>query len=100
MAVKTIAKHNCHFAIKSGGHGMFEGASNADGGITIDLRNLDGLELSEDLATVRVGPGNRWGRVYEFLEKRGRMAVGGRISHVGVGGFLLGGKSMKSVGRC
>jgi hypothetical protein len=23
--VTTISKHNCHFAIKSGGHAMFEG---------------------------------------------------------------------------
>ena len=91
-AVKTISKHNCHFAIKSGGHIMFEGASNADGGITIDLVNLNVLELSEDGATARVGPGNRWGKVFEFVEKRGRAILGGRVSSVGVGGFLLGGK--------
>jgi FAD/FMN-containing dehydrogenase len=91
-AMKTIAKHSCNFAVKSGGHAMFGGASNADGGITIDLVNLNGLELSEDGETARVGPGNRWGRVYEFLEERDRVAVGGRVSGVGVGGFLLGGK--------
>jgi len=93
LAVKTIAKHNCHFAIKSGGHAMFAGASNADGGITIDLVNLNVLELSEDLMTASVGPGQRWGKVYEFLEEKGRVVIGGRVSSVGVGGFLLGGKS-------
>ncbi|KAE9375878.1 FAD-binding domain-containing protein [Stipitochalara longipes BDJ] len=91
VAVKTIAKHNCHFAIKSGGHAMFEGASNANGGITVDLVNLNALELSEDLMTASVGPGQRWGKVYEFLEKEGRVVVGGRVSSVGVGGYLLGG---------
>jgi hypothetical protein len=91
-AVKAIVKHSCNFAVKSGGHAMFEGASNADGGITIDLVNLDGLELSEDLMTARLGPGNRWGRVYEFLEERDRVVVGGRVGGVGVGGFMLGGK--------
>jgi FAD/FMN-containing dehydrogenase len=90
--VTTISKHNCHFAIKSGGHAMFEGASNADGGITIDLKHLDPLELSEDGQTARVGPGQRWGRVYEFFEEKGKVVVGGRVSNVGVGGFLLGGK--------
>ncbi len=72
---------------------MFEGASNANGGITIDLVNLNALELSEDMMTASVGPGQRWGKVYEFLEKQGRVVIGGRVSSVGVGGFLLGGKS-------
>lgn len=71
---------------------MFEGASNIEGGITIDLVRLDGIELSEDGETASIGPGNRWGKVYEFLEERGRVVVGGRVSNVGVGGFLLGGE--------
>jgi FAD/FMN-containing dehydrogenase len=93
VAIKAISKHSCHFAIKSGGHAMFPGASNADGGITIDLKHLNGMELSEDLATARIGPGNRWGAVYEVLEPLGLTVVGGRVGHVGVGGFMLGGKS-------
>lgn len=91
VAIKTISKHSCHFAIKSGGHSMFAGASNADGGITIDLKHLNSLELSEDLSTARVGTANRWGEVYEVLEPLGLVVVGGRVSHVGVGGFTLGG---------
>lgn len=78
--------------MKSGGHAMFAGGSNAIGGITIDLKNLDGVELSEDESTVSVGPGNRWGSVYNKLEPKGLTVVGGRVSHVGVGGFMLGGK--------
>lgn len=70
---------------------MFAGASNADGGITIDLKHLNSLELSEDLSTARVGTANRWGEVYEVLEPLGLVVVGGRVSHVGVGGFTLGG---------
>ena len=92
LAMKTIGKHRCSFAIKSGGHGLFEGASNVEGGITIDLVRLDGIELSEDGETASVGPGNRWGKVYEVLEERGRVVVGGRVSNVGVGGFMLGGE--------
>jgi FAD/FMN-containing dehydrogenase len=59
---------------------MFEGASNADGGITINLKHLDTLELSEDGQTARVGPGQRWGRVYEFFEEKGKVVVGGRVT--------------------
>jgi FAD/FMN-containing dehydrogenase len=99
LALKTITKHECHFAVKSGGHAMFPGASNADGGITLDLRDINGIELffaveDNDMTrdtTVRLGTGLRWGQVYEFLEQFGVTVVGGRDSGVGVGGFLLGG---------
>ena len=47
---------------------MFAGASNAAGGITIDLKYLNGVELSEDRETASIGPGNRWGEVYKKLE--------------------------------
>ena len=72
---------------------MFAGASNAVGGITIDLKHLNGITLSEDQETASIGPGNRWGDVYEKLEPKGLTVIGGRVSNVGVGGFMLGGKS-------
>ena len=93
-AISIINKLSCHFAVKSGGHAMFAGASNANGGITIDLRYLNGVELSEDHATASVGPGNKWGDVYKVLEPRGLTVAGGRVTTVGVGGFMLGGKSI------
>ncbi len=70
---------------------MFAGASNAADGITIDLQLLNSLSISEDLETVYVGTGNRWGEVYAFLDPFNRTAVGGRVSDVGVGGYLLSG---------
>lgn len=39
----------------------------------------------------KIGPGQRWIRVFKELEAHGVMVVGGRIGDVGVGGFLLGG---------
>jgi FAD/FMN-containing dehydrogenase len=96
-AMQIINQHSCHFAVKSGGHAMFAGGPNAVGGITINLKNLNGVDLSQDEATVSVGPGNRWGNVYQKLEPKGLTVVGGRVSHVGVGGFMLGGRSKRSV---
>jgi len=58
--------------------------------VTIDLVKLDHVEVIDD-ETARVGPGNRWGPVYKTLESAGKMVLGGRVSEVGVGGFLLGG---------
>lgn len=70
---------------------MCIGASNAEGGITLDLRKLDDVFVDEGLDWARVGTGNRWKKVYEVLEPLGRTAAGGRNGEVGVGGFILGG---------
>lgn len=87
----TIKQHKCHFAVKSGGHNLHPGANNADGGITIDLRRLDNVDISPDRKSVNVGAGLKWAKVYETLEKEGLYVLGGRVGDVGVGGFSLGG---------
>jgi hypothetical protein len=46
---------------------------------------------------VKIGGGNVWGDVYKMLEKQDLAVVGGRVSDVGVGGLILGGKSMNHV---
>jgi len=71
---------------------MFPGASNAPGGITIDLRKLNLIAFDEETQTTEVGPGNRWADVYKVLEPLNKTVVGGRSSQVGVGGFILGGE--------
>jgi FAD/FMN-containing dehydrogenase len=85
--------------VKSGGHALFAGASNADGGITIDLRLLNEITIlprgeRDEREVTRVGTGNRWSDVYSKLEPLRKTVVGGRNSNVGVGGFLLGGLSL------
>ncbi|KAK0120261.1 hypothetical protein ONS95_011666 [Cadophora gregata] len=47
--------------------------------------------MAEDLQSVAVGPGVRWGPLFVELEKHGRTAVGGRDFGVGVPGFIFGG---------
>jgi FAD/FMN-containing dehydrogenase len=86
----VIGQHNCPFAVKSGGHALSAGASNADGGITIDLKLLNRIDVLDE-ETTRVGTGNKWATVYEYLEPLGKSVVGGRNGAVGVGGFILGG---------
>jgi FAD/FMN-containing dehydrogenase len=49
----------CIFAVKSGDHGIFACASNAPGGVTIDLRYLDDVSVAEDRKTVALGLGNK-----------------------------------------
>lgn len=94
-AVQILAKHtangSCEFAIRSGGHTSWAGASNIAGGVTLDLRRLDSIDLSEGGKTVRVGSGATWDAIYRKLDPLGRSVAGGRVAGVGVGGLTLGG---------
>ncbi|RYN32485.1 hypothetical protein AA0115_g3883 [Alternaria tenuissima] len=81
----------CPFAIKSGGHAAFPGASSIEGDITVDMVNMNQKKLSADKTSVAVGPGNRWKEVYDYLTPYNLAIVGGRAAYVGVGGLTLGG---------
>lgn len=94
-AVKILARHtvkgSSEFAIRSGGHTSWAGASNIAGGVTLDLRRLNGIDVNEDGKTVQVGVGASWDAVYRKLDPLGRSVAGGRVAGVGVGGLTLGG---------
>jgi hypothetical protein len=91
FAVLALQVAQCEFAVKSGGHAAFEGASNIQGGITIDLANLNEITLRSDQAQTAVGAGNTWYDVYTKLQPLGLTVIGGRVSAIGVGGLTLGG---------
>jgi FAD/FMN-containing dehydrogenase len=97
IILNTVKKEKCHFAIKSGGHSRFKGASNAEGGVTIDLVRLNQIELSADKKSVFLGAGLRWAEVYSALEADGLTVLGGRVATVGVGGILLGGSLLSNL---
>ncbi|KAI1110833.1 putative oxidoreductase [Nemania sp. NC0429] len=78
-------------AVRAGGHTWFAGANSAADGITIDLRGLKSIDLSDDKSRVSVGPGATWDLVYGKLDPLGLSVAGGRVSGVGVGGLTLGG---------
>lgn len=88
----TARVSGCPFAAKSGGHAAFAGASNIQGGITLDFADMDEVAVSDDRKTVVLGPGNTWYDVYSKLGPMNLTPVGGRVSSVGVGGLTLGGK--------
>lgn len=68
------------FAVKSGGHAAFAGASNIEKGIMVDLVDMNERKLSTDGKTVAIGPGNRWFDDYDFLTPYDLAFVGGRVS--------------------
>ena len=73
-------------------HTAWAGAASIEGGVVIDLSRLNQIDLSQDRSYVSVGPGNRWGAVYNKLERLGVAVSGGRWADVGVGGLLTGGQ--------
>ncbi|KAK7703725.1 hypothetical protein SLS57_010832 [Botryosphaeria dothidea] len=91
VAVQLSRLLQCPFAVKSGGHAAFAGASNIPGGITIDTKLMNQVVLSPDRDQASVGPGAKWFDVYTALEPEGLAVVGGRVSAIGVGGLTLGG---------
>lgn len=62
----------------------FPGASNSAGGVTVDLRGLNSVELSADKSSVFVGIGATWDAVYNKLDPLGLSVAGGRVAGVGV----------------
>jgi hypothetical protein len=91
VALLALSKHNCPFAIRSGGHMTWAGAANIQDGVTIDMGAMNGVEVDEQAGTVRVGAGARWRQVYRVLDNMGLGVSGGRAADVGVAGLIVGG---------
>ncbi|KAK2806462.1 hypothetical protein FQN50_005880 [Emmonsiellopsis sp. PD_5] len=91
IIIRTLNENDERFAIKGGGHNPNRNFSSIDGGPLISLKGFDEISYDEASGTVRVGAGNRWTDVVKTLEASGVTAVGGRIGHVGVGGYIVGG---------
>lgn len=79
------------FAVRGGGHIWIPKASNSDGGVTVDLRGLNSVDLSDDHSSVSVGGGATWDLIYNKLDPLGLSVAGGRVAGVGVSGLTLGG---------
>jgi hypothetical protein len=101
--VSILRSNNETFAIKSGGHNPNNYFASVAGGPLISTKRLNEVIFDAATETVRVGPGNRWDDVSGALDGTGYSVVGGRIGNVGVGGYLLGGKSTlvsRSIRQC
>ncbi|KAH7312601.1 hypothetical protein B0I35DRAFT_481044 [Stachybotrys elegans] len=92
QAVKAlVADESCTFAVRSGGHTLWEGANNIEDGVTIDLGRMTTTRYHPEKGTATVSPGSRWVDVYAKLGEDGVAVKGGRTGTVGVGGLVIGG---------
>jgi FAD/FMN-containing dehydrogenase len=79
-----------NFAIRGGGHTPWAGSANINGGVTIDMRSINEVAVSQNKTVASVGAGAIWGDVYRKMDSLGLAVVGGRGSSIGVGGLLTG----------
>ncbi|KAL8715302.1 MAG: hypothetical protein Q9225_006426 [Loekoesia sp. 1 TL-2023] len=79
------------FAIRGGGHTVWAGSANIENGVTIDMRRINTIVVSEDKTITSVGAGALWRDIYIKLDSMGLATSGGRAAQVGVGGLTTGG---------
>ncbi|KAF8329195.1 FAD dependent oxidoreductase [Amanita rubescens] len=78
------------FSVKSGGHTMNPGFSSSSA-IQIALYRFSDISYNPASQTVTIGSGLIFDDVYAALTPYNITITGGRVSGVGVGGYLLGG---------
>ena len=91
-AIAFARKHReLPLSVRSRGHGI-SGRSTNDGGLIIDLRRMDQIEiLDEATRRIRVQPGARWMDVAAAIEPYGCALSSGDYGGVGVGGLATAG---------
>jgi len=77
-------------AVRGGGHNG-AGLGSCDGGLVIDLSQMNGVRVDPRAKTVRVEGGCTWGDVDHAAHAFGMATPTGVISTTGVGGLTLGG---------
>ncbi|APA06370.1 hypothetical protein SS1G_01102 [Sclerotinia sclerotiorum 1980 UF-70] len=84
-----VASGNIAFAIRGAGQVPLPGSANIENGITLDLRNLTGVECKDGI--VSIAAGERWSTVYQRLAAEGLGVTGSRSGNGGIGGLALEG---------
>lgn len=88
--VNLAREHGLVLAIRGGGHHV-AGHGTVDGGLVLDMRDMNGVWVDPSNKSVRVQGGATWGQVDRETQVFGLAVPGGVASTTGVGGLTLGG---------
>jgi len=88
--VNFARENNLLLAVRGGGHNA-GGLGICDGGLVLDLSQMNGVRVDPAARTVRVEGGCTWADVDHATHAFGMATPSGIISSTGVGGLTLGG---------
>jgi FAD/FMN-containing dehydrogenase len=89
-AVRMARAEGASIGIRSGGH-SWVGNGVRDGGLLLDLSQLDEIAVDVDARTATVGPAAKGPALNAALVPHGLFFPTGHAPTVGIGGFILGG---------
>jgi FAD/FMN-containing dehydrogenase len=89
-ALRNGTEHGLRIAVRSGGHNG-GGLGSVDGGLLIDLSQIDEITVDPGASMVRVGGGALLKDVTEATHQHGLTVPVGVVGTTGIGGLTLGG---------
>lgn len=89
-ALAFAIRNGLQIAIRGGSH-SYPGYSTVDGGLVVDLRRMNRVEVDASARRVKVQGGAIWADVDPVCQQHGLAVTGGHVSHTGVAGLTLGG---------
>jgi FAD binding domain-containing protein/berberine-like enzyme len=88
-AVNFARENDLIIAVRGGGHSAV-GYSTCDGGVVIDLAEMNKVEVDPETRLIRAGGGTTWGQFDAATQEHGLAVTGGRFSTTGIAGLTLG----------
>src|SRR6266545_1911602 len=89
-AVNFARERGIEVTVRGGGHSV-AGLSSSDGGMVIDLAQMNGVHIDREAKLAHVQGGALWGDVDREAQLFGLATPGGVVSDTGVAGLTLGG---------